>query len=303
MAITETTRERLAFSNLDKVFYPATGFTKGDLVDYYRHIAPVMLPHLAERPVTLKRYPDGVDGLFFFEKRCPAKRPPWVRSLRATSERFGSIEFCVVDSADALLWMVNRAAIEFHTYLYRRRAEQRPTMMVFDLDPGAPATLLDCLDIGILIRDVLADLGLQCLAKTSGGKGLHLVVPLKKQFDWDTVKDFSAAVVQHMARTLPDRFVAKSGASNRIGRIFIDYLRNGYGATTACAWSARARPGLGISVPVRWDELQGLKGGAHWTVSTVHTRLDQGNAPWADYEKSRCTLGAAMKKLGFEKKR
>ncbi|HSV81030.1 MAG TPA: ATP-dependent DNA ligase, partial [Ramlibacter sp.] len=118
-----------------------------------------------------------------------------------------------------------------------------------------------------------------------------------------TVKDFSQAVVQHLARTLPDRFVAKSGASNRVGRIFIDYLRNGYGATTVCAWSARARPGLGISVPVRWDELAALKSGAHWTVGTMHTRLDQGNAPWADYEKSRCTLGAAMKKLGFERKR
>jgi bifunctional non-homologous end joining protein LigD len=125
-------------------------------------------------------------------------------------------------------------------------------------------------------------------------------VPLKKQFDWDTVKSFSQAVVQHMSRTLPDRFVAKSGANNRVGRIFIDYLRNGYGATTACAWSARARPGLGISVPVRWDELATLKSGAHWTVAAVHERLDEGNEPWADYEASRTPLAAAMKKLGFE---
>jgi bifunctional non-homologous end joining protein LigD len=125
-------------------------------------------------------------------------------------------------------------------------------------------------------------------------------VPLKPELDWDTVKSFSQAVVQHLAKTIPQRFVAKSGGSNRVGKIFIDYLRNGYGATTACAWSARARPGLGISVPVRWDELASLKSGAHWTVGTVHTRLDQGNTPWGDYEKSRVALGAAMKKLGFK---
>jgi bifunctional non-homologous end joining protein LigD len=150
------------------------------------------------------------------------------------------------------------------------------------------------------VRTLLEELELPSFLKTSGGKGLHVVVPLKPQLDWDTVKSFSQAVVQHLARTLPDRFVAKSGANNRVGRIFIDYLRNGYGATTVCAWSARARPGLGISVPVRWDELPGLKSGAHWTVRTVHTRLDEGNAPWDDYEKSRATLGAAMNKLGFK---
>jgi bifunctional non-homologous end joining protein LigD len=147
---------------------------------------------------------------------------------------------------------------------------------------------------------MLDELQLPCFLKTSGGKGLHLVVPLKKHFDWDTVKSFSQAVVQHLARTLPDRFVAKSGATNRVGRIFIDYLRNGYGATTACAWSARSRPGLGISVPVRWDELAALKSGAHWNVGTAHQRLDEGNEPWADYEASRASLQGAMKKLGFE---
>jgi bifunctional non-homologous end joining protein LigD len=171
--------------------------------------------------------------------------------------------------------------------------------MTFDIDPGEGVTWPQIQEAAQLVRAMLDELGLPCFLKTSGGKGLHLVVPLKPKFDWDTVKDFSQAIVQHLARTLPDRFVAKSGASNRVGRIFIDYLRNGYGATTACAWSARARPGLGISVPVRWEELQDLKSGAHWTVATVHTRLDEGNAPWADYEGSRASLAAAMKKLGF----
>jgi bifunctional non-homologous end joining protein LigD len=152
-----------------------------------------------------------------------------------------------------------------------------------------------------LVHAFLTELGLPVFLKTSGGKGLHLVVPLKRQFDWDTVKDFSQAVVQHMARTIPQRFVAKSGGSNRVGKIFIDYLRNGYGATTASAWSARSRPGLGISVPIHWEELAGLKSGAHWTVGTVHQRLDEGNAPWQDYEARRTALGPAMKALGFKR--
>jgi bifunctional non-homologous end joining protein LigD len=151
------------------------------------------------------------------------------------------------------------------------------------------------------VRAFLSELGLPAFLKTSGGKGLHLVVPLKKQLDWDTVKDFSQAIVQHLAKAIPQRFVAKSGGSNRVGKIFIDYLRNGYGATTAAAWSARARPGLGISVPARWDELGALKSGAHWSVGSVHTRLDEGNQPWGDYESSRATLAKAMKALGFKR--
>ena len=147
----------------------------------------------------------------------------------------------------------------------------------------------------------LTELGLPSFLKTSGGKGLHVVVPLKKQFDWDAVKDFSRAIVQHLAKTIPERFVARSGPKNRVGKIFIDYLRNGFGATTVCAWSARSRPGLGISVPVRWDELAGLTGGAHWSVDRVHERLNEGNAPWNDYESSRTGLAAAMKLLGFSR--
>jgi bifunctional non-homologous end joining protein LigD len=189
--------------------------------------------------------------------------------------------------------------IEFHTWNGVKADIGKPDRMTFDIDPGEGVAWPQIQEAAQLVRAMLDELGLPCFLKTSGGKGLHLVVPLKRHFDWDTVKDFSQAVVQHLSRTLPDRFVAKSGPKNRVGRIFIDYLRNGYGATTVCAWSARARPGLGISVPVRWDELQGLKGGAHWTVGTVHTRLDQGNAPWDDYERSRANLQSAMKKLGF----
>jgi bifunctional non-homologous end joining protein LigD len=177
----------------------------------------------------------------------------------------------------------------------------KPDRMTFDLDPGEGIGWPQVQQGAQLVRAFLAELKLPAFLKTSGGKGLHVVVPLKKQYDWDTVKDFSAAIVQHLARTLPDRFVAKSGPKNRVGRIFIDYLRNGFGATTACAWSARSRPGLGVSVPVAWEELDGLAGGDAWTVSTVHERLPSGNSPWADYARSQASLTAAMKTLGFER--
>jgi bifunctional non-homologous end joining protein LigD len=205
-------------------------------------------------------------------------------------------------SPEGLLSAAQMNVIEFHTWNGVKTAIDKPDRMTFDIDPGEGVSWPQIQEAAQLVRAMLTELGLPCFLKTSGGKGLHLVVPLRRLLDWDTVKDFSQAVVQHMARTLPDHFVAKSGPSNRVGRIFIDYLRNGYGATTVCAWSARARPGLGISVPVRWDELGSLQGGAHWTVASVHTRLDQGNEPWADYEKSRTALGPAMKKLGFERK-
>jgi bifunctional non-homologous end joining protein LigD len=151
-----------------------------------------------------------------------------------------------------------------------------------------------------LVRAFLGDLGLNAFLKTSGGKGLHVVVPIKPKLDWDTVKDFSHAIVDHLSRTLPERFSSKSGAKNRVGRIFIDYLRNGRGATTVAAWSARTRPGLGISVPVSWEELPQLSSGAHWTVRTVGERLETGNTPWADYAKNATTLTKAMKTLGFK---
>jgi bifunctional non-homologous end joining protein LigD len=178
----------------------------------------------------------------------------------------------------------------------------KPDRMTLDIDPGEGVGWPQIQQAARLVRALLDELGLPAFLKTSGGKGLHVVVPLRRQFDWDTVKDFSQAIVQHLARTLPERFVVKSGPKNRVGRIFIDYLRNGYGATTAAAWSARARPGLGISVPVGWDELDRLRSGSHWTVATVHQRLDQGNEPWSEYEASRTGLATAMKKLGFERR-
>ncbi|HEY8360169.1 MAG TPA: DNA ligase D, partial [Ramlibacter sp.] len=290
----------LRISNPDRVVDPQSGTTKIGLVRYYALVAPLMMEHLKGRPIAMVRAPDGVEGQLFFQKHLDRYKMAGIAQLDPAIFP-GHPAMLEVVTPEGLLSAAQMNVIEFHTWNGVKAAIDKPDRMTFDIDPGEGVSWPQIQEAAQLVRAMLTELELPCFLKTSGGKGLHLVVPLKKLLDWDTVKDFSQAVVQHMSRTLPDRFVAKSGASNRVGKIFIDYLRNGYGATTACAWSARSRPGLGISVPVRWDELASLKGGAHWTVGSVHTRLDQGNAPWADYEKSRATLGAAMKKLGFER--
>lgn len=288
----------LRISNPDRVVDPQSGTTKIDLVRYYALVAPLMMEHLKGRPIAMVRAPDGVEGQLFFQKHLDRYKMEGVAQLDPAINP-GHPPMLEIATGRGLLSAAQMNVIEFHTWNGVKGAIGKPDRMTFDIDPGEGVDWAQIQEAATLVRTMLQELGLPCFLKTSGGKGLHLVVPLKKQLDWDTVKSFSQAIVQHLARTLPDRFVAKSGAGNRVGRIFIDYLRNGYGATTACAWSARARPGLGISVPVRWDELAALKSGAHWTVGTVHSRLDQGNAPWADYEKSRVALGPAMNKLGF----
>jgi bifunctional non-homologous end joining protein LigD len=267
-------------------------------VRYYALVTPLMMEHLKGRPIAMVRAPDGIEGQLFFQKHLDRYKMAGVEPLDPAIFP-GHPPMVYIAKPEGILSAAQMNVVEIHTWNGVRTAIDKPDRMTFDIDPGEGVHWPQIQEAAQLVRALLEELQLPCFLKTSGGKGLHLVVPLKRHFDWDTVKDFSQAVVQHLARTLPDRFVAKSGAKNRVGRIFIDYLRNGYGATTACAWSARARPGLGISVPVRWDELASLKGGAHWTVATAHERLDEGNDPWSDYEASRASLQGAMKKLGF----
>ena len=290
----------LRVSNPDRVIDAQSGTSKIELVRYYALVAPLMMEHLKGRPVSLVRAPSGVGGEVFFQKHAERYDMPGVEQLdgELSPDHQPMLE---IARPEGLLSAAQMNVVEFHTWNGVKRAIGKPDRMTFDLDPGEGVGWTQVQEAAQLVRAFLTELKLPAFLKTSGGKGLHVVVPLKKQFDWDTVKDFSAAIVQHLARALPDRFVARSGPKNRVGRIFIDYLRNGFGATTACAWSARARPGLGISVPVSWDELPGLKGGDHWTVATVHERLEHGNGPWQDYEASRAPLAAAMKRLGFER--
>jgi bifunctional non-homologous end joining protein LigD len=291
--------EGLRVTHPERVIDTSRGITKGQLVACYAALAPLMLPHLKDRPVSLLRSPEGVAGEHFFQKHAEGRALAHVRTLdRALYPSHAPL--LAIDDALGLASAAQMNVLEFHTWNATTRAMDRPDRMVFDLDPGEGVGWPQVREGAQLVHALLDELGLVSFLKTSGGKGLHVVVPLTPQFDWDTVKDFSQAVVAHLAEVIPDRFVAKSGPKNRVGRIFVDYLRNGLGATTVCAWSARARPGLGVSVPVRWDELPQLTGGAHWTVENLGERLDTGNTPWADYAKAKQGLSKAMKVLGFD---
>jgi bifunctional non-homologous end joining protein LigD len=280
----------------DRVIDASTGHTKLDLAQYYAGIAERMLPHLRSRPVALVRAPSGVAGELFFQKHADARTMPGVKELPGLWEAHEPL--LEVPSAKALVSAAQMNVIEFHTWNSVRQKIDRPDRMIFDLDPGKGVAWPQMQEAATLLRTLLDELGLQSWLKTSGGKGLHVVVPLSPRLPYDPVKDFSEAVVRHLAKTVPQRFVAKSGASNRIGRVFVDYLRNGFNATTAAAFSARARPGLGISMPVSWDELPALEGGAQWTIANAHAHAPAPvDDPWAGYWSCRQTLTSAMKKL------
>ncbi len=291
----------LRVTHPDRVIDAASGTTKIDLVRYYARVGALMMEHLKGRPVALVRAPSGIGGELFFQKHAERYRMPGVVQLDPALDP-GHPPLLEVAAVEGLLSAAQMNVIEFHTWNAVKRTIGKPDRMTFDLDPGEGVAWLEVQEAAQLLHGFLDELQLAAFLKTSGGKGLHMVVPLKPRHDWVTVKDFSQTVVQHLARTLPQRFVAKSGGGNRVGRIFVDYLRNGFGATTVAAWSARARPGLGISVPVRWDELRELSSGAHWTVASVASRLVEGNSPWRAYEASRSTLTSAMKTLRFRQR-
>ncbi len=285
-------------SHADRVIDQDSGARKIDLVRYYALVGKLMLVHLRGRPVSLVRAPAGVGGELFFQKHADTSTMPGVKQLDPglDPEHAAMLE---VASVQGLLSAAQWNVVEFHTQNALASAYDTPNRLVFDLDPGKGVAWPAIREAAVLLRAFLTELGLPAWLKSSGGKGLHVVVPIRPKYDWDTVKAFSQAIVAHMAQQIPARFVVKSGPANRVGKIFIDYLRNGRGATTVCAWSARTRSGLGISVPLAWEELDKLKAGDQWTVSNVHSRLDVGNAPWAGYARSARGLDAAMKKLAF----
>ena len=299
--------KNLRITHPERVIDTSSGVTKKRLIEYYASVAQLILPHLKARPVALVRAPSGVSGELFFQKHAAEKSIPGVKLLDPQLDP-GHAPLLEIDSVGALLQAAQLNVVEFHTWNATARAIRTPDRMTFDLDPGEGFDWAKVQEAAHLVRTLLTELGLASFLKTSGGKGLHVVVPLKRpssapsasSLDFDTVKDFSHAVVLHLAQVLPQYFVARSGPRNRVGKLFVDYLRNGFGATTVSAWSARARPGLGISVPVAWDELPALTGGAHWTVRSSTDRLAVGNQPWADYESSRNGLSRAMKTLGFK---
>jgi bifunctional non-homologous end joining protein LigD len=248
---------RLALKNLDKVFYPETGFTKGDVVDYYARIAPVLLPHLRDRPLTLKRYPEGVDGLFFYEKRCPHHRPEWIRTAPIWSEgNQEHIRYCIVDDLASLVWVASIADLELHTPLALARAFERPTALAFDLDPGPPADIVGCCDVALLLRRLMGRLGLEAFPKTSGSKGLQVYVPLNGPASYHETKTFAHAVARLLERAHPGRVVERMLKSLRAGKVLVDWSQNDRNKTTVCVYSLRARPRPTVSTPVRWAEVE-----------------------------------------------
>ena len=291
--------ESLRVSNPQRVIDPTSGITKIALVRYYATVADLMMEHLQNRPVALVRAPDGVPGTLFFQKHMEKAQLDGIAHLDPKLDP-GHAPLMAVAQPLGLLSAAQMNVVEFHTWNARRDRIERPDRMTFDLDPGEGVDWMQVQEAAHLVRTLLSELKLPSFLKTSGGKGLHVVVPIKRLHGWDAVKGFSQALVQHLAATIPQRFVAKSGPRNRVGKIFADYLRNGRGATTVSAWSARSRPGMGISVPVAWAELDALTGGAHWTVQTVDERLREGNAPWAGYAAAAVSLTAAMKNMGYQ---
>ncbi|TFW24671.1 DNA ligase D [Duganella callida] len=289
----------LKVTNPDRVIDQESGATKITLVRYYALVSSLMIPHLKGRPVSLVRAPEGVGGELFFQKHAEVSRMPGVKQFKQSLDP-DHPPMLEVPSEEALLSAAQMNVVEFHTQNASGGSYEKPNRMIFDLDPGKGVGWEQVREAALLMRAFLDELGLPAFLKTSGGKGLHVVVPVKPGYGWDDVKDFSQAIVAHMAETIPERFVLKSGPRNRVGKIFIDYLRNGRGATTVAAWSARTRPGLGISVPITWDELPGLRGADQWNVNNAHSRLDVGNTPWDDYAKSAKGLAAAMKLMKFK---
>jgi bifunctional non-homologous end joining protein LigD len=254
-------RRRVTLTNLDKVLYPAADFTKGQVVDYYRRVGSVLLPHLKDRPVTLKRYPNGVAGPFFYEKRCPSHRPEWVRTAHLWSEHNDDyLDYCLVNDLPTLTWVANLAAIELHVLLSKHRAPARPTAMVFDLDPGPPAGIAECVPVALRLRDVLAGVGLESWVKTSGGKGLHVYVPLNGgRATFARTKAVARAVAELLERDDPRRVTTVMRRDARPGKVFIDWSQNDGHKTTACAYTLRAHARPTVSCPVGWEELEAVR--------------------------------------------
>ncbi|WP_129974156.1 MULTISPECIES: DNA ligase D [unclassified Pseudomonas] len=291
---------KVRITHPDRVIDASSGTTKMQLAEYYASVAEWILPQLKDRPVALVRAPDGIAGELFFQKNAENLAIPGIRTL---DKELTGQPVMLINNAEALIGAVQMSTVELHTWNATTTDLDKPDRFVLDLDPDPALPWKSMVEATALTLTVLDELGLKAFLKTSGGKGIHLVVPLTRKHGWDEIKDFSHAIVTHMAKLLPERFSAVSGPKNRVGRIFIDYLRNGLGATTICAYAARTREGLPVSVPLFREEVGEIKGADQWNVRNVHERLAEvGNEPWADMKKTRQSITAEMRKrVGMKK--
>ena len=247
----------LKVSNLDKVLYPEAGFTKGQVIDYFVRIAPVLLPHLRGRPLTMKRYPNGVSGQFFYEKNCPEHRPDWVQTARVWSEGNNRwMDYCMAQDLPTLVWAANLADLELHTSLSLAKDVMRPTFLVFDLDPGPPANIVQCCKVGIWVRDIFEGLGLKCFPKTSGSKGMQVYVPLNTAVSYEQTKRFAHELARLLERRNPKLIVSDMKKALRVGKVFVDWSQNDDHKTTICVYSLRARERPTVSTPLNWEEVE-----------------------------------------------
>jgi bifunctional non-homologous end joining protein LigD len=246
---------RLELSNLEKIFYPKVRFTKAQVIDYYARVAPVLLPHLKNRPVSLKRYPDGVTRPYFFEKQAPSHRPQWIQTTPVESEE-RRIDYCMINDLPALVWASNLANLELHTFLHSAPKIEIPTMLAIDLDPGEGTDLLLCAQVGLWIRDLLENLGIESFPKTSGSKGLQLYVPLNTPVSYDKTKAFAHALAERLESEHPDQIVSKMQKKLRIGKVFVDWSQNDEHKTTVTVYSLRAKDRPTVSTPVSWEEVE-----------------------------------------------
>jgi bifunctional non-homologous end joining protein LigD len=259
--IVEISGKRLSLSNLEKDLYPSFGFTKAHILEYYRRIAKFILPHLKDRALTLKRYPEGVERDFFFEKRCPTHRPAWVNTAEIRHDEGEKMTVCLVNDLETLIWVENLASLELHVPLARAGSSETPDSMVFDLDPGDQANILNCARVALILRDLLAHLRLTSYVKTSGKKGLHVYVPLnRKETTFEETKQFSKVVAEIMQKNYPDLVTAKMAKEYRRSKVFINWSQNDSSKTMVCVYSLRAREKPIVSFPLSWEELEDSAG-------------------------------------------
>jgi bifunctional non-homologous end joining protein LigD len=262
-------RSRVTLTNPDKVFFPDEGITKGDLFAYYETIAPVVVPHLKDRPFTMLRYPDGVNGKRFFQKDAPSHLPDWVRTYT-----HDDIRYILVNDADTLRWVVNMGCIDLHPWLSRCDRPERPDLVMFDLDPAEGVPYATVVQVALLVRDALDALRLEAVPRTSGGKGMHILVPVERRHDHQQARSFVAAVARALARTHPELITTKWKKSERHG-VLIDANQNGLGRTTSAAYSVRPRPGATVATPLRWDELTPKLDPSAFTMEAVMERISR----------------------------
>jgi bifunctional non-homologous end joining protein LigD len=251
----EIAGNKLSVSNLDKVLYPKTGFTKGDVIDYYIRVSPYLLPHLKDRPITLKRYPEGVEGFCFYEKECPSHRPVWIKTTKVPRAVDGDINYCVLNDLPALVWVANLADLELHTFLHRAPAMTRPTALVFDLDPGPSADIITCCEVATWLKAIFDGLNLECWAKTSGSKGLQVYVPLNTSETYKKSKAFAHAIAEFLETRRPETVVSKMQKKLRLGKVLVDWGQNDSHKTTVSVYSLRAKESPSVSTPLTWKSV------------------------------------------------